>query len=115
MMTSGGGGYCDCGDPEAWKQHPCCELHMPKQKDQNSSSSSDYISKLPKDIEQRATQLFSFLFDYIFEKYWFRILTSNLPYIFIPFPSKPFPQKLSEDNFIRGLSPVLNKFFWSNS
>lgn len=19
MMTSGGGGYCDCGDPEAWK------------------------------------------------------------------------------------------------
>ena len=30
MMTSEGGGYCDCGDPEAWKQHPNCEIHTPK-------------------------------------------------------------------------------------
>jgi hypothetical protein len=27
MSTSGGGGYCDCGDIEAWKAHPYCELH----------------------------------------------------------------------------------------
>lgn len=67
MMTSGGGGYCDCGDPEAWKQYPCCELHEPKAKDSSSTSSSDYVSKLPKDLEQRATQLFTFLFDYVFE------------------------------------------------
>ena len=27
MSTSGGGGYCDCGDLEAWKSDPNCELH----------------------------------------------------------------------------------------
>jgi E3 ubiquitin-protein ligase UBR2 len=24
---SGGGGFCDCGDMEAWKQDPFCEDH----------------------------------------------------------------------------------------
>jgi hypothetical protein len=27
MHMSGGGGCCDCGDPEAWKQHHSCTLH----------------------------------------------------------------------------------------
>ena len=27
MCTSGGGGYCDCGDPEAWKAEPFCDTH----------------------------------------------------------------------------------------
>lgn len=27
MNTSGGGGYCDCGDTEAWKTEPFCETH----------------------------------------------------------------------------------------
>uniref|UniRef100_T1FY98 E3 ubiquitin-protein ligase n=1 Tax=Helobdella robusta TaxID=6412 RepID=T1FY98_HELRO len=27
MSTSGGGGYCDCGDLEAWKADPLCDLH----------------------------------------------------------------------------------------
>lgn len=27
MSTSGGGGYCDCGDPEAWKTEPVCDVH----------------------------------------------------------------------------------------
>ena len=95
MMTSGGGGYCDCGDPEAWKQHPNCEIHMPKQKSATASSSalgttsaaaaaaaaaastggevvdeSSYeasIEKLPKDLVQRGTELFQFLIDYVFE------------------------------------------------
>ena len=74
MMTSGGGGYCDCGDPEAWKQYPNCDLHMPKgsaskAKDTtvDTSSVDDYVSKLPQDIIDRATQLFGFILDYIFE------------------------------------------------
>lgn len=25
-----GGGYCDCGDPEAWKSSVHCETHKPK-------------------------------------------------------------------------------------
>ena len=28
MNTSGGGGYCDCGDIEAWKNDPFCQLHQ---------------------------------------------------------------------------------------
>lgn len=27
MGTSGGGGCCDCGDKEAWKNDPYCETH----------------------------------------------------------------------------------------
>lgn len=27
MHISGGGGYCDCGDEEAWRNFPRCELH----------------------------------------------------------------------------------------
>ena len=27
MSTSGGGGYCDCGDLEAWKNDPICKIH----------------------------------------------------------------------------------------
>lgn len=29
MHTSGGSGYCDCGDEEAWSQHVHCDLHRP--------------------------------------------------------------------------------------
>jgi hypothetical protein len=28
MSTSTGGGYCDCGDPEAWKLFPYCATHI---------------------------------------------------------------------------------------
>lgn len=27
MSTSGGAGYCDCGDMEAWKSEPFCNVH----------------------------------------------------------------------------------------
>uniref|UniRef100_A0A8C8H7V6 E3 ubiquitin-protein ligase n=1 Tax=Oncorhynchus tshawytscha TaxID=74940 RepID=A0A8C8H7V6_ONCTS len=27
MTTSGGGGFCDCGDTEAWKKGPYCQKH----------------------------------------------------------------------------------------
>uniref|UniRef100_A0AAR2LK17 E3 ubiquitin-protein ligase n=1 Tax=Pygocentrus nattereri TaxID=42514 RepID=A0AAR2LK17_PYGNA len=29
MTTSGGGGFCDCGDTEAWKKGPYCQKHEP--------------------------------------------------------------------------------------
>ncbi|XP_068608567.1 E3 ubiquitin-protein ligase UBR1 [Brachionichthys hirsutus] len=29
MHTSSGGGFCDCGDVEAWKIGPCCSKHDP--------------------------------------------------------------------------------------
>jgi len=28
MNTSGGGGFCDCGDAEAWKDGVACEMHQ---------------------------------------------------------------------------------------
>jgi E3 ubiquitin-protein ligase UBR2 len=69
MMTSGGGGYCDCGDKEAWRQHPNCELHMPRQNNSSGSelNSESDMNKLPHDVQQRATELFSFLLDYMYE------------------------------------------------
>ena len=27
MHASSGGGFCDCGDLEAWKIGPCCAIH----------------------------------------------------------------------------------------
>jgi hypothetical protein len=66
MMTSNGGGYCDCGDPEAWKQFPNCELHMPKSSGMEQTSES-YIAKLPSDLSSRAKKLFKYLFEYIHE------------------------------------------------
>ena len=27
MSTSGGGGYCDCGDREAWRSGAFCDIH----------------------------------------------------------------------------------------
>lgn len=29
MHPSSGGGFCDCGDVEAWKIGPCCSKHDP--------------------------------------------------------------------------------------
>jgi E3 ubiquitin-protein ligase UBR2 len=66
MMTSAGGGYCDCGDPEAWKHDPYCDLHMPKE-NSNETTGEDYLNKLPTDLIQRATELFSYLLEYLFE------------------------------------------------
>lgn len=36
MSTSGGGGYCDCGDAEAWKTEPFCGNHKPKEQSEES-------------------------------------------------------------------------------
>ena len=37
MSTSSGGGYCDCGDGEAWKSDPFCDIHKKglQEKDSN--------------------------------------------------------------------------------
>lgn len=76
-MTSGGGGYCDCGDPEAWKQYPNCEFHLPKEVGENKIEESvdDYENKLPKNFIERAEQLFKILLDYVFEM----LNDNNLP------------------------------------
>ena len=45
MSMSGGGGYCDCGDGEAWKSGPFCDIHLRGLEESQSAASSQ--SKLP--------------------------------------------------------------------
>ena len=67
MMTSAGsGGYCDCGDPEAWKQHPSCDIHSKSAAGENESPEA-LVEKLPGDLVQRAKQLFQYLLEFVTE------------------------------------------------
>lgn len=54
MSTSGGGGYCDCGDFEAWKTDPLCAEHL-KGKD----DPGDALNQLPVGMCERARVLFA--------------------------------------------------------
>lgn len=63
MNVSAGGGYCDCGDSEAWKQHVHCNLHSPHE-DENASA-DDVLNRLPADLRRRAKELFQILFRFI--------------------------------------------------
>ena len=62
MSTSGGGGYCDCGDKEAWREDPFCERHMAGQME--TSTAKCPIDNLPADMQERAKQLFSVAMNY---------------------------------------------------
>ncbi|XP_050407008.2 E3 ubiquitin-protein ligase UBR2 isoform X1 [Patella vulgata] len=55
MSTSGGGGYCDCGDLEAWKMDPFCEEHKPRMEGEEDLNPMDL---LPVDLSRRAKVLF---------------------------------------------------------
>ena len=35
LFASGGGGCCDCGDPEAWRSNVYCDLHMPTEESED--------------------------------------------------------------------------------
>ncbi|XP_053616126.1 E3 ubiquitin-protein ligase UBR1 isoform X2 [Plodia interpunctella] len=44
MGQSGGGGCCDCGDTEAWKREPFCELHKaPREESQPHTHISEEV------------------------------------------------------------------------
>ncbi|KXS20443.1 hypothetical protein M427DRAFT_41232 [Gonapodya prolifera JEL478] len=40
-ISRGGGGYCDCGDPEAWRVPLACQYHSPTAPGSGSSSDAD--------------------------------------------------------------------------
>ncbi|CAL1294338.1 unnamed protein product [Larinioides sclopetarius] len=50
MSTSGGGGYCDCGDEEAWKYYSFCNNHHGKSQ---ASEDANPLEKLPPDLVER--------------------------------------------------------------
>ncbi|CAH1264235.1 UBR2 [Branchiostoma lanceolatum] len=84
MSTSGGGGYCDCGDVEAWKQDPWCDIHkqgLGQQSQVNGhgealliyfsqllkadwNSLENPIEKLPKDVAARAWEVLKIALQY---------------------------------------------------
>lgn len=53
MGTSCGGGCCDCGDVEAWKKAPFCEIHNVKTNEDDQS-----CGKLPEDMIERTRIVF---------------------------------------------------------
>ncbi|XP_076464873.1 E3 ubiquitin-protein ligase UBR2-like isoform X2 [Babylonia areolata] len=62
MSTSGGGGYCDCGDPEAWKTEPVCEAHRAAGA---QGASRDPVENLPVDLRERARLIFRTVLTFI--------------------------------------------------
>ncbi|KAM6956516.1 E3 ubiquitin-protein ligase UBR2 isoform 1-T1 [Aplochiton taeniatus] len=61
MTTSGGGGFCDCGDTEAWKKGPYCQKHEPNISD---SSQEDPLAHLSADMIARCYNIFSIILKY---------------------------------------------------
>nr|DBA27212.1 TPA: hypothetical protein GDO54_011378 [Pyxicephalus adspersus] len=61
MTTSGGGGFCDCGDAEAWKEGPCCQKHGMHISEKESE---DPVVLLPREIVARAYNIFALMFQY---------------------------------------------------
>ncbi|MEJ1288026.1 hypothetical protein NN561_019055 [Cricetulus griseus] len=62
MTTSGGGGFCDCGDTEAWKEGPYCQKHG-----LNSSEvveEEDPLVHLSEDVIARTYNIFAIMFRY---------------------------------------------------
>ncbi|XP_030603407.1 E3 ubiquitin-protein ligase UBR2 isoform X2 [Archocentrus centrarchus] len=62
MTTSGGGGFCDCGDAEAWKTGPYCQKHTPG--DESCDAQEDPITQLPADMVGRALSFFFIILKY---------------------------------------------------
>ena len=63
MSTSIGGGYCDCGDVEAWKDFAHCSIHMPG----SDAGVQDPLTNVPLDIQRRARIVFSSVLKYAYE------------------------------------------------
>ncbi|XP_030626324.1 E3 ubiquitin-protein ligase UBR2 isoform X2 [Chanos chanos] len=61
MTTSGGGGFCDCGDAEAWKKGPYCQKHEPSISD---PSQEDPLANLSEDMIARTYNVFSIVLKY---------------------------------------------------
>lgn len=62
MGTSGGGGCCDCGDTEAWKSGPFCDIHVVGTQVQENERNN--LEKLPKDLVERARAVFTSVLKY---------------------------------------------------
>ena len=64
--TSNGGGYCDCGDPEAWTTNVHCSIHE-QGVTTSQMDTDDLINRLPEPIRIRAKHVLVAVLNYIFE------------------------------------------------
>uniref|UniRef100_A0A8D0L320 E3 ubiquitin-protein ligase n=1 Tax=Sphenodon punctatus TaxID=8508 RepID=A0A8D0L320_SPHPU len=62
MTTSGGGGFCDCGDTEAWKEGPYCQKH--EHSTTETQEEEDPLVHLSEDMIARAYNIFAIVFQY---------------------------------------------------
>uniref|UniRef100_A0A8C8SCN8 E3 ubiquitin-protein ligase n=1 Tax=Pelusios castaneus TaxID=367368 RepID=A0A8C8SCN8_9SAUR len=62
MTTSGGGGFCDCGDTEAWKEGPYCQKH--ELSSAETAEEEDPLMHLSEDMIARAYNIFAIMFQY---------------------------------------------------
>ena len=61
--TSGGGGCCDCGDTEAWRSEPFCDIHLTGSETRPDSAGHF----LPGDLAERARATFTAVLKYAFQ------------------------------------------------
>ncbi|XP_050727381.1 E3 ubiquitin-protein ligase UBR2-like isoform X3 [Eriocheir sinensis] len=61
ISTSSGGGYCDCGDREAWKTDVFCDIHV---KGQMAQQSQNPLEKIPPDMVDRIHLIFDCILPY---------------------------------------------------
>ncbi|XP_065661798.1 E3 ubiquitin-protein ligase UBR2 isoform X2 [Hydra vulgaris] len=72
--SQGRGGYCDCGDKEAWTNDPACNKH----KENTNEDAKDPLVNLPEDVYNYATFLFTVLLKYCIDMVYWRI-NNSLP------------------------------------
>ncbi|KAL7987331.1 hypothetical protein Chor_006250 [Crotalus horridus] len=62
MTTSGGGGFCDCGDTEAWKEGFYCQKH--EHSISETEENEDPLVHLPEDMITKVYGIFAVVFQY---------------------------------------------------
>jgi len=67
MYTGQGGGLCDCGDPEAFKQFHTCSVHKSDSSSDQTTSMEDILKSYPQDLQKRAKFLLTKICQYALE------------------------------------------------
>ena len=67
ILKTEGNGYCDCGDIDAWKNHPYCDKHTAAQSstEHDEDNTDIVINKLPVDLIDRFTKLITCVLSYL--------------------------------------------------
>ncbi len=63
LFASGGGGCCDCGDPEAWTSDVYCEIHKPTEETEDEVCTTFLFRHLS--IQQCLSSFFGIIFLYL--------------------------------------------------